>query len=295
MDFEARPRPQFQGGMFQRPQRMDDSPRSGGSRSGEVISPCTNVFINYIPADFRENELRKLCSSFGKIIASKIMINLETGQSKCFGFVRFETLEQAENAIKGLNGLEVGNKKLLAKYAESQEKKEKASVTVYVKRLPMCVRVPDVEKLFSQFGTIVETIPHCIDHLEPQYWRCFVKYQDCRAAQQAIDTMNNGIVAAGTRPIHVRYADESRMSQNVHVHGAPGPMVSRRDVYVARRSYGQQPVHYNQVSNPGPTVVREQSVDLFQLPRDLSMDEEALDSPDPMRLLPRFLFEDDDK
>lgn len=286
--FEARPRPQFQANRFYRPGSVDiQRPGVSKSRATEVISPCTNVFINYIPSEFRENDLRKLCSCFGKIIASKIMINLDTGQSKCFGFVRFETLEQAGNAIKHLNGMEVGNKKLLAKYAESQEKKEKASVTVYVKRLPMCIGEHDVRQLFSRFGEIVDTAPHCIETLEPQYWRCFVTYRDYKSAQTAIDTMNNVIVANGTRPIHVRYADESKMSQNMFT-GPTGPMVARRDVNITRRSYGPQTV--NPMGMSGHTSLPAMT-DLFA-PMSMSMGEEALDSADPMRLLPSFLLQE---
>ncbi|OHT02940.1 hypothetical protein TRFO_29815 [Tritrichomonas foetus] len=175
-------------------------------------TPSTNVFINYIPAEFTEADLRILCSEYGEIMTSKIMINLETGQSKCFGFVRFRTLEQAQLAIQNLNGRQIGNKRLLAKYAESQEKKEKASMTVYIKRLPMTINSYQVTQLFSQFGEIIQIVPHVLDTIDPQFWRCFVRYTSFEAASAAIATMNNQIVAAGSRPIHVRYADESRLS-----------------------------------------------------------------------------------
>lgn len=178
----------------------------------QSIDPCTNVFINYIPPEFNEQDLRDLCAPFGNIQASKIMINLDTGQSKCFGFVRFEKLEEAKAAIQGLNGKTIGTKRLLAKYAESHDKKEKVSSTVYIKRLPMDCDQEFVVQLFSQFGKIIQVIPHVIESAEPQYWRCFVRYTNFASATNAISVMNNQIIIPNTRPIHVRYGDESRIT-----------------------------------------------------------------------------------
>lgn len=143
------------------------------------------------------------------------MINLETGQSKCFGFVRFATLEQAQAAIRGLNGLQIGTKRLLAKYAESREKQEKISMTIYIKRLPITIDTNYVMHLFSRFGVIQSMTPHVLDSVDPNFWRCFIRYNAFQAASNAIAAMNNQIILPGTRPIHVRYADESRLSGNI--------------------------------------------------------------------------------
>jgi RNA recognition motif-containing protein len=170
------------------------------------------VFVNYIPAEFTEADLRSLCAPYGTILCSKIMINLETGESKCFGFVRFSSLPEAHAAIQGLNGRQIGAKRLLAKYAESREKKERASTMLYVKRLPVAVSQARIAELFAAFGEIVELTPHVLDAAEPQFWRCVIRYSNFAAAAAAIAAMNNQIIAPDTRPIHVRYADESRMS-----------------------------------------------------------------------------------
>jgi polyadenylate-binding protein len=140
------------------------------------------------------------------------MINLETGQSKCFGFIRFSTLQEAQAAIHGLNGHQIGSKRLLVKYAESRERSEPVSSAIYVKRLPLTIDVNGVAQLFSAFGKIMDITPHSFDSVDPQFWRCIIRYTTVNAAAAAIKNMNNQIVASGSRPIHVRYADESRMS-----------------------------------------------------------------------------------
>lgn len=210
----VRPRPRYSQFNVDRASgtQMPYKPGPNKRPKSQNIEPSTNVFINYIPPEFNEADLRALCAPYGKIVCSKIMINLETGQSKCFGFVRFETLSQAQAAIKELNGMVIGSKKLLAKYAQSREKKERAAMTIYIKRLPMDINEDQVTQLFSQFGDIIQITHHTLTTQDPQYWRCFVRYSSFEAAANAIAQMNNQIIVPNTRPIHVRYADESRLS-----------------------------------------------------------------------------------
>ena len=218
-------------GHFQRPAStsFQRTPYQNKRRS-QNIEPSTNVFISYIPPDFTEQDLRNLCSQYGEIICSKIMINLQTGQSKCFGFVKFKDLSQATAAIKGINGMQVRNKKLLAKYAESQEKKETVSRMLFIKRIPIFVDTNTVISLFSRFGDILSVSPcHKIEGPEQKYWGCFIQYPSIQSATAAIDEMNNQIIAPGTMPIHVTYADESR---HIGQYFTPPPPVATPDFAV---------------------------------------------------------------
>jgi RNA recognition motif-containing protein len=140
------------------------------------------------------------------------MINLETGQSKCFGFVRFSSLPEAHAAIQGLNGRLVGFKRLLVNYAESREKQKRASAMLYIKRLPVSVSQDVVIELFSRFGEVQSLTPHVLDRIDHQFWRCVIRYGNFSVAETALTAMNNQIIAPNTPPIHVGFADESRMS-----------------------------------------------------------------------------------
>ena len=176
------------------------------------IKPSTNVFISYIPPEFTEQDLRNLCAPYGEITCSKIMINLVTGQSRCFGFVRFKELSQSAAAIKGIDGMQIGNKILLAKYAESKEKQENVTNVLFVKKIPLTVDLRDVYQLFVPFGEISSVTPQSGDVVEAKYWRCFVQYTTKQSATAALDVMNNKIIIPGTMPIHVTYAYETRNS-----------------------------------------------------------------------------------
>jgi RNA recognition motif-containing protein len=187
------------------------------------IEPSTNIFVNYIPADFTQFDLEGLCQPYGHIVSSKVMVNLETGQSKCFGFVKFSSLPEAQAAIHGLNGRQLGAKRLLAKYAESRERQEQASTMVYIKRLPVTINHSRVLELFGRFGHIVDITQYAVDSIDPQYCRCVIRYQTVTAATRAIAEMNNQIVVADSRPIHVKFADESRMSGSFVQEAVPSP------------------------------------------------------------------------
>jgi RNA recognition motif-containing protein len=142
------------------------------------------------------------------------MINLDTGESKGFGFVRFTTIDQAQAAITALNGRRIDGKRLIARFAESRDKPDRPSPVLYAKRLPLTVDERHMIDLFAKYGEIVEIVPHIFDSVDPQFWRLLIRYSDEAAAAAALAAMNNQIIAPGTRPIHVRYADLARMTGN---------------------------------------------------------------------------------
>lgn len=172
-----------------------------------IVDPSTNLFVNYLPSSFDDNDLRNLFSPYGQIVTSKIMVNLETGESKCFGFVRLATLEQAQHAIEDLNGKHLGYKRLLVKYAESKEKNDTESNLIYIKQMPVSIDTNTVAQLFAPYGNLVQVVPHMIDSNDPSVYRCYVRYDSIKSASKAIFEMNNKIIVPGTKPIHVRYAD----------------------------------------------------------------------------------------
>jgi ELAV like protein 2/3/4 len=177
----------------------------------EPVVSSTNVFVNYLPASFAEADLRALCSRYGTILCAKVMLDLETGQSKCFGFVRYSNLDEAETAIQKLNGLHVGSKRLLAKYAVSKEKDEKVSTGIYITGLPMSVSLENVLGLFERFGTVLDVNPHSSDLPGVVVGPCIIQYYACHEAALAVGHMNNQIISVGSKPIHVRFVDESRL------------------------------------------------------------------------------------
>lgn len=70
------------------------------------------LFVYHLVPDATEDTLHQLFSTCGTVLTAKVMRNLNTGLSKGFGFVNMESQEQAEQAIRTLNGYQLGNKTL---------------------------------------------------------------------------------------------------------------------------------------------------------------------------------------
>lgn len=64
----------------------------------------SNLYVSGIPKSMTLHELEAIFRPFGQIITSRILSDNVTGLSKGVGFVRFDKKEEAESAIKTLNG-----------------------------------------------------------------------------------------------------------------------------------------------------------------------------------------------
>lgn len=67
----------------------------------------TNLYIKNLDPDVTEEALREKFFEFGKI-ASLVISKDENGMSRGFGFVNFESPEDAKRALEALNGLQLG-------------------------------------------------------------------------------------------------------------------------------------------------------------------------------------------
>lgn len=93
-----------------------------------------NLYIRNIPVHWKEVDLNKIFEPYGKIIQSRVLVDLGTGVSKRVGFVLYDTRDEAENAIKNLSGktLEGFTEPVMIKFADDNTKKIKQGPFQYV-------------------------------------------------------------------------------------------------------------------------------------------------------------------
>ncbi|KAG0329914.1 hypothetical protein BGZ99_010025 [Dissophora globulifera] len=83
-----------------------------------------SLFIGNLSPDADETLLRDTFSAFGTVVGhAKIARDLETGQSKGYGFVSFDNFESSDAAIDAMNGQILANKPITVGYAYKKDGK----------------------------------------------------------------------------------------------------------------------------------------------------------------------------
>ncbi|OMJ84267.1 hypothetical protein SteCoe_14690 [Stentor coeruleus] len=74
--------------------------------------PGSNLFLFHLPIEWNEQDLIKYFSPFGNVISARIMHEKESGRSKGYGFISYDSKISAVNAVKMMNGYQVLGKRL---------------------------------------------------------------------------------------------------------------------------------------------------------------------------------------
>merc|ERR1739847_61920 len=174
-----------------------------------------------------EAKLTEMFEKYGKISSVKIMKS-EEGKSKGFGFVSFDTPEEAQEACDELNGKDLEGKTMYCgraqKKAERQAELKKKfdalkqermqryqGVNLYVKNLDATVDDDRLRKEFAPFGTITSAKVMNEDGRSKGFG--FVCFSSPEEATKAVTEMNGRIIVA--KPLYVALAQrkEDRKAQ----------------------------------------------------------------------------------
>lgn len=79
------------------------------------------LYVGGLAYSVTDDELQQLFAEQGKVLTATVIKDKFSGQSKGFGFVEMEDLKDGQNAIKELNGKEVGGRTIMVNQARPQE------------------------------------------------------------------------------------------------------------------------------------------------------------------------------
>eukprot|EP01138_Halocafeteria_seosinensis_P005323 gb/GECG01005442.1/.p1 GENE.gb/GECG01005442.1/~~gb/GECG01005442.1/.p1 ORF type:complete len:346 (+),score=54.17 gb/GECG01005442.1/:1-1038(+) len=103
--------------LFGKPIRVNKA--SADKKSLEVGA---NLFIGNLDPDVDEKLLYDTFSAFGGIIETpKVGRDIETGNSRGYGFVKFDSFEASDAAIEAMNGQYLANRQIIVQYAFKQD------------------------------------------------------------------------------------------------------------------------------------------------------------------------------
>lgn len=84
------------------------------------MSQEPKLYVGNLSFSAEENELQQEFGAFGNVTDVKIIKDRETGRSRGFGFVTFDTIENAHTAVEAMNGRDVGGRQLRVSLAKSK-------------------------------------------------------------------------------------------------------------------------------------------------------------------------------
>lgn len=82
---------------------------------------ASKLYVGGLAYSVSDKELEDLFAELGKVVSAVVIKDRDSGQSKGFGFVEMETAEDAQKAIKELNGKELSGRAIMVNEARPQE------------------------------------------------------------------------------------------------------------------------------------------------------------------------------
>jgi hypothetical protein len=79
------------------------------------------LYVGNLPYSFRDSDMEQAFAQFGTVTSAKVMMERDTGRSKGFGFVEMGSPAEAQAAIQGMNGQQIGGRGLVVNEARPME------------------------------------------------------------------------------------------------------------------------------------------------------------------------------
>ncbi|KAK8561906.1 hypothetical protein V6N13_148945 [Hibiscus sabdariffa] len=108
------------------PRREEFSPRGarGGGGGGGAMGASNRVYVGNLSWGVDDLALETLFSEQGKVVEAKVVYDRESGRSRGFGFVTYNSTEEVDSAIKTFDGVELDGRTIRVSVAESRPKRQ---------------------------------------------------------------------------------------------------------------------------------------------------------------------------
>jgi polyadenylate-binding protein len=209
-------------------QRMNER----GNISGVGSQQQNSLHIKNFPSHFKEEDVSKLCESFGNISFQKIF---EDTNGRHFAIVAFEKEEDANKAKNELNGKEVEDNELIVENLMTKNERKRflnskinesnsrlndqyRFCNLHIRNIPYSAKEEDLVSAFEVFGPIksVKVDKYILVTKEGNEMKeiptsrgfGYICFEDAESAKQAIEGMNNKFLPkyeTWNRPLLVDY------------------------------------------------------------------------------------------
>ncbi len=83
----------------------------------------SKLYVGNLPYSMRDDDLQQHFAQFGQVNSAKVMMDRETGRSKGFAFVEMGSRDEAQAAIRGMNGQSFEGRALVVNEARPREER----------------------------------------------------------------------------------------------------------------------------------------------------------------------------
>lgn len=83
------------------------------------------IFVAKLPYQYESADVSELFASFGEVSSANVIMDRETGRSKCYAFVEMPDDDQAQAAITSLDGKSILDKEIAVSQAKEKERTER--------------------------------------------------------------------------------------------------------------------------------------------------------------------------
>ncbi|WP_082522168.1 RNA recognition motif domain-containing protein [Ramlibacter sp. Leaf400] len=79
------------------------------------------LYVGNLPYSYSDSDMERAFSAFGSVNSAKVIMDRDSGRSKGFGFVEMSSPEEANAAIGGMHGQDVGGRDMVVNEAKPME------------------------------------------------------------------------------------------------------------------------------------------------------------------------------
>jgi RNA recognition motif-containing protein len=85
-----------------------------------------DIFVAKLNSDSTADQIKELFSQYGKVSSTKLIMDRETGMSKCYGFVEMEDESEGNAAIEHLNDTNFMGNYIIVKKSEPRSNEKRS-------------------------------------------------------------------------------------------------------------------------------------------------------------------------
>eukprot|EP00672_Neobodo_designis_P005582 CAMPEP_0174878014 /NCGR_PEP_ID=MMETSP1114-20130205/82545_1 /TAXON_ID=312471 /ORGANISM="Neobodo designis, Strain CCAP 1951/1" /LENGTH=574 /DNA_ID=CAMNT_0016113401 /DNA_START=322 /DNA_END=2046 /DNA_ORIENTATION=- len=130
----------------------DASPPHGAA---DAAVPARNLVVCQLPRSVDTKMLRAIFSEFGELVTALVMMDVQSGKSRGFGFVWFKERDDAKRAMEAMNGRELEEGRKLKVFPSEHPDGLSEAPAIDVLNFPAAVAHTQGRRIFAQYGTVV--------------------------------------------------------------------------------------------------------------------------------------------